>query len=475
VLKHAVRGGNAEVLRVLLELAPADWFEVIWALLECVILDRRELARMLIAHAARSTNGSTAIAKHALLEALRRERDVAFIALLLGDDMTELGAAVRQEMYVHAVRYGQRAVVELLESRAATAPLSVVDRVIGACMRVDRDDVHRILAGKPDMRSELRPVDHRMLAWAIRRRRDAAVPLLLEAGLDPNVPDVDGETPLHLAARHGSAEVVDRLLRAGASADALNFSGEPALATERSHRIAIADDVFEQAAEAVTSGDLGAVGRLLDEHPDLVRARSPRPHRCTLLNYCAANGTERQQTPPTAPAVTQLLLERGADPNATCNLYGGGSTTMSLMLTSRFPPEAGLDGELTRVLLQFGAKLEMGDLMGAIEYGLGRSVNAFADAGAPTENLFVASGLGRLDLIDRMLAAGADVNERFPDGGYGTALHAAAAMNQQAAVTRLLAAGADRHVRNRWDSTPAGTARFFGHEEAAALINNQRL
>jgi hypothetical protein len=45
----------------------------------------------------------------------------------------------------------------------------------------------------------------------------------------------------------------------------------------------------------------------------------------------------RQRTPANAPAIAQLLLERGADPNASCRLYGGGSTTLGLLLTSIHP------------------------------------------------------------------------------------------------------------------------------------------
>jgi len=51
-------------------------------------------------------------------------------------------------------------------------------------------------------------------------------------------------------------------------------------------------DSFEQAADAIVSGDLEKLTALLDVEADLVRARSSRVHRATLLQYVAANGVE---------------------------------------------------------------------------------------------------------------------------------------------------------------------------------------
>jgi ankyrin repeat protein len=181
------------------------------------------------------------------------------------------------------------------------------------------------------------------------------------------------------------------------------------------------DLLFEHAADAVAFGDLETLRELLDEEPALVHARSPRPHRCTLLNYCGANGTEdpRQRTPANAPVVAQLLLERGADPNATCQLYGGGSTTMGLLLTSIHPNAAGLDGELVRVLARFGAALDTSDLIHAIDSGAHLAVEAMVEARVPIDPstssgqaLFVAAGLDRVDVMEDLLSRGADINAR---------------------------------------------------------------
>jgi hypothetical protein len=47
---------------------------------------------------------------------------------------------------------------------------------------------------------------------------------------------------------------------------------------------------FEQAADAVVSGDLATLDELLKKHPDLVHEKSKRTHHVTLLHYVAANG-----------------------------------------------------------------------------------------------------------------------------------------------------------------------------------------
>src|ERR1022692_4718073 len=72
---------------------------------------------------------------------------------------------------------------------------------------------------------------------------------------------------------------------------------------------------FEAAVEAVIAGDAGTLGALLREDPALVRARSMRMHRATLLHYLAANGMEgyRQKTPKNAVEMATILLKAGAE------------------------------------------------------------------------------------------------------------------------------------------------------------------
>ena len=112
------------------------------------------------------------------------------------------------------------------------------------------------------------------------------------------------------------------------------------------------DSDFERAVDAVVSGDLETLAEILDVRPDLVRAHSRYGHGATLLHYLGANGVEtyRQRTPMNAAAVASFLIERGADVAAEAQVYGGGQTTLALLLTSAHPAEAGVTDAVADVL-----------------------------------------------------------------------------------------------------------------------------
>ncbi|MEP6766816.1 MAG: hypothetical protein ABJB66_21045, partial [Gemmatimonadaceae bacterium] len=80
---------------------------------------------------------------------------------------------------------------------------------------------------------------------------------------------------------------------------------------------------FEQAADAVVSGDIGTLQRLIASNPSLLHERSKRKHHATLLHYIAANGVEdfRQKTPKNAVEIARLLLKRGAKVDAIADTY----------------------------------------------------------------------------------------------------------------------------------------------------------
>ena len=107
---------------------------------------------------------------------------------------------------------------------------------------------------------------------------------------------------------------------------------------------------FEAAADAIVSGDLGTLTRLLREDPELVRARSARRHRATLFHYVGSNGIEgfRQRAPKNLVAIAAALLDAGADVNATAQMYGDADTTLHLAATSIHPVLAGVLGQLPR-------------------------------------------------------------------------------------------------------------------------------
>jgi hypothetical protein len=165
---------------------------------------------------------------------------------------------------------------------------------------------------------------------------------------------------------------------------------------------------FETAAEAVVAGDIATLQRLLREQPALIRARSTREHRATLLHYAAANGVEnyRQQTPGNAAAIVQTLLAAGAEVDAEAEMYGGGCTTLGLVATSIHPERAGVQNALMQILIDHGAGIDrprsVGNnhsfVVGCLANGRGAAAEYAAARGARLD-LEGAAGLGRLDLV----------------------------------------------------------------------------
>ena len=171
---------------------------------------------------------------------------------------------------------------------------------------------------------------------------------------------------------------------------------------------------FEGAVDAIVTGDLPTLERLLLDNPDLIRARSTRVHHSTLLHYIGANGVEsfHQRTPKNAVRAAELLLDAGADINATGDAYGGGWTTLGLIATSIHPAEAGVQNELMALFLERGAAVGSIDetspakawsrLIGDCHANGRGSAAVFLGARAPAGalDLEAAAGIGRLDVVE---------------------------------------------------------------------------
>src|SRR5205807_10016052 len=153
------------------------------------------------------------------------------------------------------------------------------------------------------------------------------------------------------------------------------------------------DSRFEAAADAIVSGDIATLARLLSENAQLIRARSSREHHSTLLHYVSANGIEdfRQKTPPNIVEITNLLLDSGADVNAESDAYRGHSTTLGLVATSVHPEAAGVQIELMGLLLERGA---------IVERVPGEAVRACLANGRPLAARFLAARCAHLDFAN---------------------------------------------------------------------------
>jgi len=268
--------------------------------------------------------------------------------------------------------------------------------------------------------------------------------------------------------------------------------------------------MFEPAADAIVDGDLVALAALFAEEPALATARSRRGHRATLLHYLSANGVEdeRQRSPANALEVARLLLSAGADPNALADMYGGECTTMSLLVSSTPPAQAGVQVPLIDVLVDCGASVEpLGSghwgspLITALVFGFVEAAEALVRRGASVNSLAAASGLGRFDQVKTMLpAASADDRHRAlalatqrghlavtralldagenpsrfnPDGmhAHATPLHQSALAGHEAVVRLLVERGARLDIQDTiYHATPAGWAEHGGHPAIAAYL-----
>jgi len=165
---------------------------------------------------------------------------------------------------------------------------------------------------------------------------------------------------------------------------------------------------FEAAADAIVKGDIKTLQRLLRDDPQLIRARSTREHKATLLHYVSANGVEgyRQKTPANIVEITELLLQSGAEVDAEADVYGGGSTTLGLVATSVHPFRAGVQNPLLQLLLDYGAEIDhktgagnrQSSVLGALANGRPEAAAYLAERGARL-NLEAAAGVGRRNVV----------------------------------------------------------------------------
>lgn len=229
--------------------------------------------------------------------------------------------------------------------------------------------------------------------------------------------------------------------------------------------------MFESAADAIVNGDASELERLLASHPELVRARSTRAHRATLLHYVAANGVEqnRQKTPQNAVEIAEILLRAGAEVDALANMYGGQCTTMCVLVSSCHPAAAGVQVALVETLLDFGASLEEpgSPLMTALSFGYPDAAEALVRRGARVDNIAAAAGLGWLAEVRQLLPA-SDAESRH------RALALAAQHGHEGVVRVLLDAGEDPNrynpKGNHAHSTPLHQAVWGGHEAVVRLL-----
>jgi ankyrin repeat protein len=236
---------------------------------------------------------------------------------------------------------------------------------------------------------------------------------------------------------------------------------------------------FEAAADAIVSGEVETLRKLLHDDPELARARSTREHRSTLLHYVSANGVEdfRQKTPKNIVGITEILLDSGADVNAESDAYGGGSTTLGLVATSIHPQRAGVQLALLQTLLDRGARIEQPSaagngqsiIKGCIANGQPRAAEFFATLGVPLD-LEGAAALGRLDLVASYFDENGARRPHATRKQMESAFLYACSYGRKEVVELLLEKGVDASLHNAGGQTGLHWAAYGAHVDVVELL-----
>jgi ankyrin repeat protein len=284
--------------------------------------------------------------------------------------------------------------------------------------------------------------------------------------------------------------------------------------------------MLEKAVLAFLEGDRDRLARMLDDDPELVRARiegdtghySGYFHRATLLHHVAGNPLIAP-LPSNASELAALMLDRGAEVDAVTEQGPSqpddiGWTTLGLVATSADARRVGHQRALMSLLLDRGADIDArngGPLMGALYYDEPDAARFLAERGA-TVDFVAAAGLGRIDLMEKsrahrlvhysqckrrpssddeilvlalvyaamgghrdavawLLDRGADPNARALFDHAATALHWAAHRGHRDVIEMLLSRGADPSLRDEtFDGIPREWAKHGGHPAVMPLL-----
>jgi hypothetical protein len=234
---------------------------------------------------------------------------------------------------------------------------------------------------------------------------------------------------------------------------------------------------FEAAADAIATGDIATLSKLVRQSPELIRGRSNREHRAMLLHYVGANGVEnfRQKTPKNAVEVAEVLLGAGAEVDAMADLYGG-STTLGLVVTSVFPFLAGVQNALADTFLNHGADINhprgagnrQCPVNGCLANGRPEAAEFLARRGARLD-LEAAGGVGQLEVVKTFFDPKGALKGNATEAQMKSGFKWACQYGRTAVVEFLLERGLDASEIHRGE-TPLHCAACGGHADIVRLL-----
>jgi ankyrin repeat protein len=420
-----------------------------------------------------------------------------------------------------AGEYGYRswaALMRVVDGASAVPAVDPSSPLSAAAARADEAMVRDLLSrgevanGGNDEVST--PLWYACASDAPAEQRIAVARMLLEAGASPRENCEGGATALHAAARRGPLDLVELLIRNGALSWLADRRGKTALdyarkgsAPDRERivelldRPVIRDERFRNAVKAIHAGNVAALGRLLDRHPELLHERAIEPD-CyprdyfrdpKLFWFIASNPALVRKMPANIADIAQVMIARGVE-------QADLDYTLELVMSSGGLRQPGLQVALVGILMDAGAAATPQAIRVALAHYEVEPVLALLDRGM-TMTAPIAAALGRNDALRSLLVeassddrqealgmavinrrleaarlcldAGADPNLSLPVHRHAMPLHTATLNGDVEMLKLLVARGARLDTRDTlWNGTPLGWAVHNKKTEAEAYLRS---
>lgn len=348
--------------------------------------------------------------------------------------------------------------------------------------------------------------------------RLAIAEALLKAGADARGFSPEGRA-LHVAVARGPVALAELLIRHGAiewEPDAKGRSAldvarrgrapDKALLIELLDRPVIHDPSFRAAVNAVQSGDVASLSRLLDAEPRLLfeHIREPACYRDSrrsqyfldpkLFWFIAFNPIPQKPMPANMADIAALMIARGVE-------RADLDYALGLVMTGSAAREHGLQIPLVKLLIEAGATAKPEGMGGTLAHGE-TAVVEFLVASGMAMTASVAAGLGRIDALPGLLQdaaqamkdealdlavindqteavrlaleAGANPDRFMSQHGHSQPLHQAALHQNIEIMEMLIAHGARLDVSDRlWGGTPLGWSIHEGKTASQTFLEKK--